>query len=411
MAKKKNRPSMRKYPFGGIINKGVTKLASALGASDENAQKWGSGVATATGFIPGMQSNLLQGLDFIGDISNDSNMYANGGVVPKENIPELEKEEVFRTPNGQVGQVDAPTHAEGGIDVDLPQGTQVFSDRLKIPGSKITFAKAAEKYKVDKEQKILDDKKSDRLAKNSAELNMQVKHKKLSELMNQQETLKQKRLSAYAKRLGINNDNKFPLGGVVDYLPAIGGAAQMIAPIYNLATNKKVEKPEYENYNLEQFDPSQALNDVDQINNANRTMIRNVSGGNAGAYMSNIAASENSQIVNKSRVRTDYENRNNTIANQESMLNTQLNNQENLEYQQNKARKQDIDSQAIGQIGSNIAGVTKDYSQIAMDKLKIKAMNDFWKDYEIVDGKIVLKQKKENAPIKNDWAIPPVIVD
>ena len=58
------------YPFGGAINKGVTRIAKSLGASDENAQLWGSGISTLTGFIPGMQDNLLQGADLLGDIGS-----------------------------------------------------------------------------------------------------------------------------------------------------------------------------------------------------------------------------------------------------------------------------------------------------------------------------------------------------
>lgn len=54
--------------FGSLINKGVEGIASSLGANDKVAGLIGSGVATATGLIPGMQGNLTEGADLIGDI-------------------------------------------------------------------------------------------------------------------------------------------------------------------------------------------------------------------------------------------------------------------------------------------------------------------------------------------------------
>src|SRR3990167_4613953 len=68
--KKEHGGEIEKYPFGGAISKGITGIAKSLGASDKNAQLWGSGISTLTGFIPGMQDNLLQGADLIRDIGS-----------------------------------------------------------------------------------------------------------------------------------------------------------------------------------------------------------------------------------------------------------------------------------------------------------------------------------------------------
>jgi len=62
----------RSFPFGGFINQGVTAAAKAFGADEKTAQILGSGVATATGLIPGMQDNLMQGADLVGDLANTS---------------------------------------------------------------------------------------------------------------------------------------------------------------------------------------------------------------------------------------------------------------------------------------------------------------------------------------------------
>jgi hypothetical protein len=42
-------------------------------------------------------------------------------------------------PNGQVGMVDGPSHENGGIAVNLPEGTRIWSDKLRYGGK--TFAK------------------------------------------------------------------------------------------------------------------------------------------------------------------------------------------------------------------------------------------------------------------------------
>ena len=65
-----------------------------------------------------------------------------GGQVQGMTPVELEKEEVFQTPDGMMGQVDGPSHAQGGIDMDLPEGTFVWSDKLKTASGK-TFADEA----------------------------------------------------------------------------------------------------------------------------------------------------------------------------------------------------------------------------------------------------------------------------
>ncbi len=84
--KKKKIPGYQpnQYPFGGLINQGVTGIAKALGANDKNAQIWGSAVSTATGFIPGMQDNFLQAGDLIGDtaqLSKNKDVQMAGDLI------------------------------------------------------------------------------------------------------------------------------------------------------------------------------------------------------------------------------------------------------------------------------------------------------------------------------------------
>ncbi len=78
------------------------------------------------------------------DVNTSTNMmFARGGMVLDYNDPnanaELELQETFQMPDGTVGNVDGPSHENGGIAVDLPEGTRIWSDKLKHNGK--TFAK------------------------------------------------------------------------------------------------------------------------------------------------------------------------------------------------------------------------------------------------------------------------------
>lgn len=79
-------------------------------------------------------------------------IFANGGTVMKnKNIPvELEGGEFFQTPEGQIGEVQGQSHEQGGVDMALPEGTQVFSDRVKIKGKTMAERKEARMNKMMK---------------------------------------------------------------------------------------------------------------------------------------------------------------------------------------------------------------------------------------------------------------------
>ena len=144
---------------------------------------------------------------------NNYQQYAMGGQSNNPNA-EVEGNELMRYPDGSTQLMNGPSHENGGIPVNIPQGTEIFSDRLKLPGSKKTIAEEAKKYATDKEDKILSNKKSTSIAKNTAKLSSQFKQQKLDELFNAQEQLKQAKLAKYANKLGVSLPNsEFKMGG------------------------------------------------------------------------------------------------------------------------------------------------------------------------------------------------------
>jgi hypothetical protein len=69
-----------------------------------------------------------------------------GGIIPnaQPNV-ELEKNEVLQGADGSAVQVNAPSHAQGGIDLAAAGGGRVFSDRIINPETGNTFAEDAAK--------------------------------------------------------------------------------------------------------------------------------------------------------------------------------------------------------------------------------------------------------------------------
>lgn len=148
------------------------------------------------------------------DFLEPSGMYgtpvqmANGGYMEQypdggDSNAEVEKQEVMRAPDGSTMQTNGPSHENGGVPVNIPNGTQIYSDRLKMPGTKKTFAQIASKYKVDKQDKILDNPNATTSDVATAKLVAQMKQKKLSELFSAQENLKQSKVAQYAKKMGV----------------------------------------------------------------------------------------------------------------------------------------------------------------------------------------------------------------
>lgn len=91
---------------------------------------------------------------------------ANGGVVGSEEV-EIEGEEVIEDPNGNVAQAKGPSHENGGIDVELPRGTKVFSKRIKKFNESMATRKLKREKRLNRINKKLEQSPSDKALKNT----------------------------------------------------------------------------------------------------------------------------------------------------------------------------------------------------------------------------------------------------
>lgn len=85
---------------------------------------------------------------------------ANGGVV--KGSVEVEGGETAQTPSGQLIDFIGPSHEQGGISTNLPVGTDVYSDRIKVNGKTMAERK---KLREKKEEKL--EKRDDALSRNT----------------------------------------------------------------------------------------------------------------------------------------------------------------------------------------------------------------------------------------------------
>jgi hypothetical protein len=85
-------------------------------------------------------------LDMLGGDS-----YAMGGRVPIE----AEGEEVMETPDGEVRQLEGAAHEQGGIDMNVPKGTTIYSDRLSVDGKTMADRKLNREKRIAKLDKVI----------------------------------------------------------------------------------------------------------------------------------------------------------------------------------------------------------------------------------------------------------------
>lgn len=126
---------------------------------------------------------------------NGISLAADGGILPNT-LAYLDDGEFIRTPNGNIAEIPEENKPTDSNLTNVPVGTQVLSDKLKVPGTGKTFA---EMYK-----KMTNRKRpagNDRYAENSNKLNNMNDQLLYQQLLEQQEALKSKRknnIPAYA---------------------------------------------------------------------------------------------------------------------------------------------------------------------------------------------------------------------
>ena len=180
--------------FGNIaMQVGSTMMSKGISAGEgEN----GKGIA---GFLNKNQNfinTLLGGL-------NAGASFATGGIAGNKKI-NAEGGEVVETPDGLSQELVGPSHAEGGIDMTVPSGTEIYSDKLLgADGKTMAERKKAREKQISKIEKLLQKNPNDKALKKTLE-----KIKQNNDFLDKQDLSQMQ----FVKDL-VDNTNKFKFGG------------------------------------------------------------------------------------------------------------------------------------------------------------------------------------------------------
>jgi len=129
---------------GGLAQSAIGAYGSAAGG--------GAGAGTLKGNSGALVAKAAasKGNKII-DTGAEGDIAANGMNDVNQDV-EVEGGEMYETPQGQTGEFEGPSHEQGGIPMqvnkDIPEGTKVYSDRLKVGKETLAERKAARERKI-----------------------------------------------------------------------------------------------------------------------------------------------------------------------------------------------------------------------------------------------------------------------
>lgn len=157
-------------------------------------------------------SLMQQGIGGLGTFANSS--FATGGKVPIN----AEGGEVIETPGGEPQELQGNSHAEGGIDLQVPEGTEIYSKRLKGPdGKSMADRKKARERQLAKLEKLVESNPTDKTIRKTLE-----KTKKDFQIQEQQDMQKMQMAHQVSQIFNIDSKGKVTkhrLGGIADNPP------------------------------------------------------------------------------------------------------------------------------------------------------------------------------------------------
>ena len=156
----------------------------------------------------------------------DTDVFEYGGRVPSS-LAYVDDGELIQTPDGAVSKVPEQGQPTDSNLINLPEGSKVLSNTLKVPGTKKTFAQLGEQMMAKNKSKY-----NDRFAQNSAKLN-EINNRQIhNKLFMMQEALKDQKgikfKSKEVKSFAYGGDDK-PLYNAAGFMtdPRFAGEISM----------------------------------------------------------------------------------------------------------------------------------------------------------------------------------------
>lgn len=185
----KGRDVLNMTPYGLYATDAFLRKQDAI----RNQQNYQNRLRNVFTQKPIYDYNYLYGPDSSGGTQYQSLIMAkNGAQIRKGTSPditdvEVEGGEFIQLPDLSTQHVQGPSHAEGGVHTNLPEGSRVFSDYIKPIGSKYTYAQLAKKYDTEKYKKVLENPFANDIDRRTAELLFKKNESILNELFEDQQ--------------------------------------------------------------------------------------------------------------------------------------------------------------------------------------------------------------------------------
>jgi len=218
--------------------KTITGFEPVLNRLDTNQMDQLKGYMKNTGFLTDFMQAITPNTDFFNPKPKNSKL-ATGGKVGGEQI-EAEGDEIVQTPDGEMTELKGPSHAQGGIDMLVPPGTEIFSARLTgSDGKTMAERKKAREKQANKYQKLFDKNPSDVLLKKSLEKTLANNEKQEAQDMQKMQMAQMAyQMGAMMMYGGTVGKNKYDTGGIVDPFPELTGEELVDKSNRFLADNK-----------------------------------------------------------------------------------------------------------------------------------------------------------------------------
>lgn len=136
---------------------------------------------------------------------------------------EVEGNEVLELPTGQVAEVKGDSHENGGVDMDLPEGTKIYSKRIQKFGETMAERKKIRERKKLNLDKLLKDNKNDIAVRNAHKRTMETLEAQEQEDLKTQEMFgMMAAIHEYAYGTSKEGTPKYANGGTTGFDPVTG---------------------------------------------------------------------------------------------------------------------------------------------------------------------------------------------
>lgn len=196
-------------PWGAVIGGAIGGITSSIGSGGSVNEQTGeyelpSGIAGLFGhsksYIRNKAGRIKNGIqarqmseqvaaDYYQENGYNELSLSKGGIVPST-MAYLDDGEMLRTPDGTIGSIPEEGKPTDSNLLNVPVGTQVLSDKIKVPGTNKTFAEMGKKL-----MKKSNKKANNIYAENSQMLNERNNQMAYQALLDQQEALKSKKIN------------------------------------------------------------------------------------------------------------------------------------------------------------------------------------------------------------------------